>query len=152
MSDEPLFMAIAKRDPAFQQTVRDAQASLPEFRRLLKSEGAADWYPCVKTRITVGEESAFIWLSVVQALPSGFIASVFEIPAAFSGVQVGDRINVSDDDLVDWMINKHGELHGGFSLQYQRSKLPPEERGEFDRYIGVSKYAEPGNPAARPTQ
>lgn len=148
MADEPIFMAIRGSDPAFQQTVRDAQASLPEFRRLLKSEHAAQWYPCVKTRVTAGEESAFIWLSVVEVLPSGFVASVFEIPGEFEGIRVGDEIQVADTDVMDWMINRDGELLGGFSLRYQRSKLPPDKRAEFDEHVGVSKYAEPGRPAA----
>ena len=148
MADEPIFMAIRGSDPAFQQTVRDAQASLPEFRRVLMSKHAAHWYPCVKTRVTAGEESAFIWLSVVEVLPSSFVASVFEIPKEFEGISVGDEMQVADTDVMDWMINRDGELLGGFSLRYQRSKLPPDKRAEFDEHVGVSKYAEPGRPDA----
>ena len=148
MADEPIFMAIRGSDPAYQQTVRDAQASLPEFRGLLQSEHTAQWYPCIKTRVTAGEHSAFIWLSVVEVLPSGFVASVFEIPWEFEGIGVGDEMEVPDTDVMDWMINRDGELHGGFSLRYQRSKLPPEKRAGFDEHIGVSSYAEQGDPAA----
>lgn len=143
MADEPLFMAIRDSDPAYRQTVRNAQSSLAEFRRLLQSKDAAQWYPCVKTRITAGQESAFIWLSVVRVLPSGFVASVFEIPPEFQGVRVGDRIQVPDEDVMDWMVNRDGELHGGFSLRYQRSLLPPEKHAWYDEHIGVSKYADP---------
>ena len=146
MADEPIFMAIRGSDPAFQQTVRDAQTSLPDFRRLLQLKHAAEWYPCVKTRVTAGEASAFIWLSVIEVLPSGFIASVFEIPKEFEGIRVGDEIQVADREVMDWMVNRDGELHGGFSLRYQRSKLPPEKRGGFDEHVGVSRYVEPGHP------
>jgi uncharacterized protein YegJ (DUF2314 family) len=142
MADEPIFMAIRNSDPAFQQTVRDAHASLPEFRRLLKLRKAADWYPSIKTRVTAGEDSAFLWLSVDQVLATGFVASVFEIPKQFEGIEVGDEIQVADSDVMDWMINRNGELHGGFSLRYQRAKLPPEDRDDFDQHIGVSRYAE----------
>lgn len=148
MADEPIFMAIRGSDPAFQQTVRDAQASLPDFRRLLRSEHAGQWYSCIKTRVSAGEERAFIWLSVVGVLPSGFVAGVFEIPKEFDGIRVGDEIQVAEKDVMDWMVIGDGELHGGFSLRYQRSKLPPEERGGFDEHMGVSKYAELGRPAA----
>src|SRR5262245_5538343 len=101
MADQPLFMAVPNRAPAFEQTVRDAQASLPEFRRLLQSEQAAEWYPCVKTRIRAGEDSANIWLSVVHVLPKGFVASVFEIPKEFEGMAVGDELQVPDEDIMD---------------------------------------------------
>ncbi|HEX8472766.1 MAG TPA: DUF2314 domain-containing protein [Pyrinomonadaceae bacterium] len=141
MTDEPLFIAIRDSDPAFQQTVRDAQASLAEFRHYLQSSQAAEGYPCVKTRLTSGKETAFVWLLAVRATPSGFIASVFEIPPEFKGIQVGDMVEVSDDGVMDWMVNQNGVLHGGFSLRYQRSLLPPEKHAWYDQHIGVSEYA-----------
>ena len=141
MTDEPLFMALRDSDPAFQQTVRDAQASLAEFRRHLQSSQAAEWYPCVKTRLTAGKETAFVWLLVVGVTRSGFVASVFEIPPEFKGMQIGDEVQVSDNEVMDWMVNQNGVLHGGFSLRYQRSLLPPEKHAWYDQHIGVSEYA-----------
>jgi uncharacterized protein YegJ (DUF2314 family) len=149
--EEPLFMAIRDSDPEFRQTVLDAQASLQEFRGLIRSPGAAESYPCVKTRLTAGKESAFIWLLVVRDTATGFIASVFEIPPEFKGIRVGDQVTVADAAVMDWMLNQSGTLRGGFSLRYQRSKLPPERRVWFDQHVGVSHYAEPGaapDPAA----
>ncbi len=140
---EPQFMAIRDSDPEFRQTVLDAQSSLPDFRRLLRSAGSADWFPCVKTRVTAGKETAFIWLLVVRASLAGFVTSVFEIPPEFEGVRVGDQISVPDAEVMDWMVNQGGILRGGFSLRYQRSKLPPERLAWFDQHIGVSEYAEP---------
>jgi len=145
MADDEIFMAVPVNDPLFRKTILDAQASLPEFRRLLDSEDASEWYPSVKTRITSGEESAFIWLSVRKVLDSGFVAMVFEIPSAFEDVHVGDERMVLNEDVLDWMVNQNGTLRGGFSVRYQRSKTPPEERAEFDRYVGVSTYASPGD-------
>lgn len=141
MADEPLFMAIRDGDPELQQAVLDAQASLPEFRRLLCAPAPGEQYPCVKTRLTAGKETAFVWLLVVGDNSTGFEATVFEIPPEFKGIAVGDRVTVADAEVVDWMVNKSGVLHGGFSLRYQRSKLPPERRAWFDNHIGVSVYA-----------
>jgi uncharacterized protein YegJ (DUF2314 family) len=140
VADEPMFMAIRESDPAFQQTVRDAQASLAEFRRYLQSGQAAEWYPCVKTRLNAGEESAFVWLLVVRATPSGFVTSVFEIPPEFEGVRVDDQLHVSDEEVMDWMLNQDGVLRGGFSLRHQRSLLPPEKHAWYDQHIGVREY------------
>lgn len=141
--DEPLFMAIRDSDPEFRQTVLDAQASLPAFRSLLVLADSAGWYPCVKTRITAGKESAFVWLLVVRDTSSGFVASVFEIPPEFKRVRVGDQLTVENAAVMDWMVNQSGTLQGGFSLRSQRSKLPPERRAWFDQHVGVSHYAEP---------
>jgi uncharacterized protein YegJ (DUF2314 family) len=138
MADEPLFMAIRDSDPEFQQTIRDAQDSLAEFR--LRSDHAGG-YPCVKTRITAGEETAFIWLLVVKATRPGFVASVFEIPPEFKGIKVDDEVRVPNGEVMDWMLNQDGVLRGGFSLRYQRSRLPADKRAGFDKHIGVTEYA-----------
>jgi uncharacterized protein YegJ (DUF2314 family) len=143
MPDEPLFMAVAGRDPEFRQTILDAQASLAEFRRLLAEQNSAEWYPSVKSRLTAGEETAFVWLMVDLDAGDGFIASVFEIPREFEGIEVGDRFRVQDAEVMDWMINQSGVLRGGYSLRYQRSKLPPERWAAFDEHVGVTEYGEP---------
>ena len=142
MAEEPLFMAIYADDPEFRQTVADAQRSLHTFRQLLHSKDSAEWCPCVKTRLTAGEETAFIWLMVVDDTSAGFVATVFEIPPEFEGIRVGDKVSVSDTEVMDWMVNQSGVLRGGFSLRYQRSKLPPERQAWFDQHVGVLEYAE----------
>jgi uncharacterized protein YegJ (DUF2314 family) len=143
MAEEPLFMAIYASDPEFRQTVADAQRSLHTFRQLLRSKDSAKWYPSVKTRLTVGKETAFIWLLVVDDTSAGFVATVFEIPPEFKGIRVGDQVSVPDTEIMDWMANQSGVLRGGFSLRYQRSKLPPERQAWFDQHVGVLEYAEP---------
>ncbi len=137
-------MAVRDSDPEFRQTVLDAQASLHEFRRLLRSPGSAQGYPCIKTRLTAGKEAAFVWLLVVRDTSAGFAATVFEVPPEFRGIQLGDQVTVSDAEVMDWMVNQSGTLRGGFSLRYQRSHLPPERRAWFDQHVGVTEYAEPG--------
>jgi uncharacterized protein YegJ (DUF2314 family) len=73
-------------------------------------------------------------------LGTGFHASVFEIPPEFKGYREGDELEVPETAVVDWMVNRDGVLHGGFSLRYQRSLLPEGQRAEFDQHIGVLRY------------
>lgn len=91
MAEEPLFMAIPASDPELRQTVAEAQRSLHTFRQLLRSKDSAKWYPSVKTRLTVGKETAVIWLLVVDDTSAGFVATVFEIPPEFKGVMEDER-------------------------------------------------------------
>jgi uncharacterized protein YegJ (DUF2314 family) len=134
-------MAIASRDPEYQQTIADAKRTLPEFRRRLGGCEKTDAIPSVKIRLTDGDDVAFIWLTCARVEGDAFVAIVFEIPAEFTHVKVGDRIRVVEADVLDWMINDSGVLHGGFSVRYQRSKIPESERASFDEYVGVSEYA-----------
>jgi uncharacterized protein YegJ (DUF2314 family) len=140
MTDEPLFMAVRDSEPAFQQTIRDAQATLSEFRSLLKHGIGLEYFPCIKTRICAGDESAFIWLLVKNETSGGFRAEVFEIPPEFKEINVGQQVEVLEANVMDWMVNERGRLHGGFSLRYQRSKLPAEKQSWYDGHVGVTEY------------
>ena len=127
-------------DPAYRQTIVDAQETLPEFRALLRLPGEANALVCIKTMLTVGEAAANVWLLIIKPTKGGFFASVFEIPGDFPDVEVNDRFEVADDDVLDWMYNMDGLLHGGYSLRFQRSLLPPDQHPWFDERIGVREY------------
>ena len=143
MNDEPWFMVLRESDPEYQGTIVEARRSLPVFRALIAQlSGPAAHAPCVKTRIVDGEESAPMWLAGAKLNGSGFTAYVFEMPAEFKMYKSGDRVDVVEADVLDWMLNQDGVLFGGFSLRYQRSKLPSERRVWFDEYVGVNKYAD----------
>ena len=127
-------------DSAYQRTIIDAQETLPEFRALLRLPGEANALVCIKTRLTDGDASANVWLLLIKPTKGGFFASVFEIPPEFKNIEINDRYEVADDDVVDWMYNMGGILHGGYSLRFQRSLLPPAQHAWFDERIGVTQY------------
>ena len=141
MSEEPQFMAVNSKTPAYQQTIAAAQSTLTEFRTLVPELLGTMAFPSVKTELRSGEDRAFIWLTVEGLSETGFIASIFEIPCEFSDLAVGDKIEVHNEAVLDWMYHDNGTIHGGFSLRYQRSLLPPEEQAAFDAHIGATDYA-----------
>jgi len=140
MTGEPQFMAVPSKDPDFQGTIHKAQETLAEFRGLLAAREPGT-VASLKTTIEDGDNRAFLWLAVESVKDHCFVASVFEIPAEFTNYHVGDQLQVADADVMDWMIIEKGVLCGGYSLRYQRSKLPANERTAFDEYIGVMRYA-----------
>ena len=145
MGDEPIFMAVPRNDPEWQNTVLDAQRSLHVFRQLLRSECADDLYPNIKAVLDTGEDRAFIWLVVLEDLSTGFVTRAFELPPEFEVFQDQETI-VEDCDVKDWMVIQDGVLRGGYSVRYQRLKTPPSERAQFDARVGVTTYAKPDVP------
>lgn len=136
----PRIWQVREADPEYQQAVQQAQATLDEFQQLLVAGETLAAVPMVKMRIVDGEHSACMWLCQVRAHDDGFAATVFEIPEYLPSYSVGDDVHVPAAEVLDWMVNDGGRLHGGFSLRYQRQQLPESERAEFDEYIGVTEY------------
>ncbi len=137
----PKFDFFRSSDPQYQETIRKAQETIEQFRGFLPNDGAPRFEASIKTRLTEDDKSALMWMNWTSKVGDSFEAELFEVPEFLSTFQVGDRISVSLESLADWMVNIDGELHGGFSLRYHRTNLSPAEQVDFDRHIGVTKYA-----------
>ena len=124
MADEPLFMAIDSDNPLYQAAVEKARASMAQFLAHIAVARFTGLIPCIKARITAGDEEAFIWLMNAQPDGPDFVAEVFEIPPEFAGVAIGDEIRVPRDEILDWMVNEDGALHGGFTLRIKDLSCP----------------------------
>lgn len=125
-------------DTKYQECVVKARATLDEFRDLVSLHSA---YSClIKTELHDGRGNGLVWLFNTKIDGNDFIAELFEVPPTVSLLQVGQEFRVATDDVIDWMVNLDGILHGGYSLRYHRAKLPTEERSAFDQHIGVTKY------------
>lgn len=143
--EQPLFMAMKAKDPAFAESIKQSQASLAVFRKLLvapehaRETGAIRM---IKTYISEGGESMWLWLNVEADAKGAFEASVFEAPPEFPSLKTGTVRVVKDDQVADWaVIDDNGLVHGGFSLRLARSRLPEGERASYDSYIGAKEYA-----------
>jgi|GEM_PF-950442 len=141
MAEEPIFMAVGHGRLDYQKAMAEARATLGEFCRLLPELIGTAAFPSIKVPLVSGEDRINIWLIVEQYGEPDFIASIFEIPAAFSDYEVGEHVRVSQDAVLDWMYRDGGTVYGAYSLRYQRSLLPPEEQIQFDKRVGVGRFA-----------
>lgn len=133
------FSFVGKDDEEFQATIVAAQDTLGEFRRLL-ADSSHKKFPLVKALLSESDYRAYIWLSVVAHSGVGFIGEIFELPSGFKEYFVGTRLEVTDREVQDWMINDEGTLHGGYSLRYTRSKMTDAEKMAFDKHVGVDSF------------
>ena len=137
----PRFDHVRSSDPAYQQTILEAQESIEQFRAMLPSDGTARPDALIKTKLVDGDHSAFMWLNSTATEGDNFTAELFEVPDTLPNFTLGHRYVVTPKELMDWMVNENGRLTGGFSLRYNRAKMTAPEQLDFDRHIGVTEYA-----------
>lgn len=147
---QPLFTAISRVDPSFQDAYATASRTLPRFIEHIQS--GMRGYLAAKLSFRDPDESErlgedqllFLWLTGVQYHPAdrGFSGSFFEVPPELQKWhQVGQRLVFEGEDIFDWMaLTEDGRLFGGYTVRVSRSKLPESERADYDRYIGVRAY------------
>lgn len=125
-------------DPAYQATVTNAQKTLKAFKDKIGELPHATHM--LKTIITDGEESSYLWLNDVKISEDNFIAAPFEVPTTFKTIIPGDKINVKPADVLDWMIIDDGIAHGGYSIRFLRSQKRLNEQLRYDEFLGIKKY------------
>jgi uncharacterized protein YegJ (DUF2314 family) len=134
------FDQVRSSDPAYQQTIQDALSTIERFRQMLPTDGTPRADALIKTRLSDGGNSAFIWLNNTSLDGQSFSAELFEVPDTLLRYSIGDRLTVPLDSLMDWMVNDNGLLHGGFSLRYHRDRMHDADKAEYDQHIGVTDY------------
>ena len=137
----PRFDHVRSGDPAYQQTIVDAQESVEQFRAMLPSDGTPRPNALIKTKLVDGDNSAFMWLNKTASEGDNFTAELFEVPETLPNYKIGVRYVVKLEQLMDWMVNQNGRLTGGFSLRYNRARMSDADKLDFDQYIGVTEYA-----------
>ena len=134
------FFFTGSADQNMKDAVISARDSLAQFRKFI-SDTKKELHPLIKIKLVEPSYSANMWLMVTQNSPAGFSAKLFEIPQDFKSFKVGDELTVRDEEVLDWMINDEGTLYGGYSLRVQREQLGANEKLDFDKHIGVERYA-----------
>lgn len=137
----PRFDHVRSSDPAYQQTILDAQESIEQFRAMLPSDGTPRPDALIKTKLVDGDNSAFMWLNNTATEGDNFTAELFEVPDTLPNFTIGVRHVVTLEELMDWMVNENGRLTGGFSLRYNRARMSDADKLDFDQHIGVTEYA-----------
>jgi uncharacterized protein YegJ (DUF2314 family) len=52
-----------------------------------------------------------------------------DIPAL--KLEAGEKINIDQKDIIDWMIVEDGKLVGGYTIRLAVQRMSPEERQRF---------------------
>lgn len=137
---KPLFMAMARDDPALLQSIEQARSSLQRFIDHFHSPFEYGNY-LVKTRINDGDDTAYFWASLIDADEQGLRVELIEVPPEFPSYSAGQELLLQKEDIYDWSINRNGTLIGGFSRRIAREHVRLEERQQFDLYSGDIAFA-----------
>ena len=140
---QPEFMRLDHEADGYQSALALAKESLELFKANLDQLSEED-FACVKFYIpeSLGaDQGANIWLMSTFFECDFCIYRPFELPVEFEWIQVGQWLKLQESELLDWYIlYGNGEMAGGYSLRYQRSKLDKEQQAEFDQRVGVTRF------------
>jgi uncharacterized protein YegJ (DUF2314 family) len=103
--------------PEMSAAIAKARATLPEFRRLLAAPepGMSDFG--IKARFKTPDGGEHCWIGELQASGSGFVGKLTVHPQHVAGLQLGSRVEVTEDMITDWSYSQNGVFRGHYTTK-----------------------------------
>lgn len=123
--------ATTESDTELEFAIGQARDTLHTFIEKIATPYADRTFVALKVRFTPpGESPQDIWVDEVTYTNGVFRGIVGDdIPAL--KLEAGEKIEVEEEDIVDWMIVEDGKLVGGYTIRLAVQRMSPEERERF---------------------
>jgi uncharacterized protein YegJ (DUF2314 family) len=121
-------------DPLMAAAMDEARQSLPRFlTEALGPDGQSIDGTAIKVRLEAdgsvpGMTHEIIWASPFARMDGGFAALLANEPQALGGLKAGDRVDFTEDQIVDWSYSgPDGKLYGNFTTRVMVPHLSADE-------------------------
>lgn len=120
--------------PEMAAAIAKARATLSEFRRRLAAPEPGMTNFGIKARFPVPGGAEHLWIGDLQTNGSGFAGKLTVHPQEVAGLQLGSRVEVSEETITDWSYSQNGVFRGHHTT---RVLLPLMSRKVRERVLAV---------------
>lgn len=124
-------------DPRLVQATQQARRTLKTFLTHLASPAPDMSGFAVKGAFLEGSTVEAIWVSDVSYANGVFTGRLSNDPQELRRLHYGDRVQIKEREILDWMIVKGHKLLGGFTIRAMRDLLDAKGRAAFDESLGL---------------
>ena len=122
-------------DPEMQAAMQEAVRSLPRFlSEALGADGVSRDGMAIKVELqadgsVAGMTEEIIWVAPFARIDGGFAGLLANEPQALGGLKAGDRVDFSQEQIVDWSFpGPDGKVYGNFTTRVMLPHLSDDER------------------------
>lgn len=120
---------VPEGDPEMGAAIAKARATLDVFWTALAAKAPGTETFSLKVEITDGiEVEHFLTSQVEQTADGRIFANIDNYPQFVRNVTFGQRIEVPQADISDWMFWRDGKVVGGETLRVLLKRMTPDER------------------------
>lgn len=102
-----------------------AVSTLPRFHELIEADMPATY--TVKFPLTQNGATEHIWMQLDGYRNGRFVGRLANEPVNGKRYRMGDRIEVAEAEVEDWMVNTGSEMYGGYTVRAMLKDMPPEQ-------------------------
>ncbi len=126
-SKQDKVVGVADDDPEMTAAIFKARETLPQFWQVFdkRERGESDF--ALKVRITDKKGVEHFWATDVVRRDGKTMGTINNDPNTVASVKLGDRIEIPDVDITDWLYMRDGKMVGNLTLKPLFKQMPAAE-------------------------
>jgi uncharacterized protein YegJ (DUF2314 family) len=129
---------VAPGDPDMDAAIRKARETLPDFLRLARTPSPTITSLAVKVAIPAGNDNEYFWISPFEQRGGKFSGRINNTPRIARTVRLGQVIEFSEAEIVDWLYRDGGRMHGNFTACALLKREPHDQAQALMQRYGLS--------------
>ena len=129
---------VEKDDPDMATARRKARETLPEFLALARAPRPTATKLAVKIAIPAGDSQEYFWLAPFERRGDKYAGHINNTPRAAKQVRLGQVVEFSEAEIVDWLYMESGKMHGNFTACALLKREPADQIEAARKQFGLS--------------
>jgi uncharacterized protein YegJ (DUF2314 family) len=130
-SERDTVVSVEPDDPEMNAAIAKARETLPQFWETFekREHGESDF--SLKVRITDKRGTEHFWAIDIERRDGKIMGTINNDPDTVRSVKLGDRIEIPEADISDWLYMRDGKMVGNYTLKPLFKGMPA---AEVERY------------------
>jgi uncharacterized protein YegJ (DUF2314 family) len=112
-------------DVSIENARQMAVETLPRFHELIAADMPATY--TVKFPLTQNGATEHIWMQLDGYRNGRFVGRLANEPVNGRRYRMGDRMEVADAEVEDWMVNTGSQMYGGYTVRAMLKDMPQDQ-------------------------
>jgi len=128
-------VGVPRDDTEMQAAIQRARSSLPVFWETFERRPAKETDFNLKVRLTDGRNVEHFWLGDIERKEGKVFGTVSNDPNSVHTVKKGQRIEIPEKDVSDWLFYRDGKMVGNQTLRAMFKFMTPDQVKRFKEML-----------------
>lgn len=128
-------ITVEPNDPEMVAAIAKARETLPEFWRAFEKRDHGESDFALKVKITDNRGTEHFWATGIERRDGKTMGTVNNDPNIVASVKIGDRVEISEGDISDWLFMRDGKMVGNETLRPLLKRMPAAEAEKLKKMM-----------------
>jgi uncharacterized protein YegJ (DUF2314 family) len=120
-------IGVADDNPEMTAAISKARETLPQYWQVFDKRARGERGFSLKVRITDTKGTEHFWATDIERRDGKLMGTINNDPEIVASVKLGDRIEIHEADITDWLHMRDDKMVGNYTLKPLFKQMPPAE-------------------------